>query len=88
MGMAAGGVWVVVVAVAATAAVGSGAGFRRVAESGSGDRVTRNTFGLGRKTPPEKFSGGGDIFIQLINTAYPLPLDTAYRSSGTETDSY
>ncbi|GKF45405.1 hypothetical protein Tco_0131957, partial [Tanacetum coccineum] len=25
------------------------------------------------------------VFIQLINTAYPLPLDTAYRSSGTET---
>ncbi|GJY89556.1 hypothetical protein Tco_0504752 [Tanacetum coccineum] len=24
--------------------------------------------------------------IQLINTAYPLPLDTAYRSSGTETE--
>ncbi|GJX09761.1 hypothetical protein Tco_0199620 [Tanacetum coccineum] len=24
------------------------------------------------------------VFIQLINTAYPLPLDTAYRSSGTE----
>ncbi|GKC63876.1 hypothetical protein Tco_1096474 [Tanacetum coccineum] len=35
---------------------------RRVAASGSGDRVDRamrNTFGLGRKTPPEKFSGGG-----------------------------
>ncbi|GKC52367.1 ribonuclease H-like domain-containing protein, partial [Tanacetum coccineum] len=27
------------------------------------------------------------VFIQLINTAYPLPLDTAYRSSGTESDS-
>ncbi|GKD71104.1 hypothetical protein Tco_1325194, partial [Tanacetum coccineum] len=27
------------------------------------------------------------LFIQLINTAFPLPLDTAYRSSGTETDS-
>ncbi|GJU62199.1 hypothetical protein Tco_1244034 [Tanacetum coccineum] len=26
--------------------------------------------------------------FKLINTAYPLPLDTAYRSSGTETDSY
>ncbi|GKC46606.1 hypothetical protein Tco_1064328, partial [Tanacetum coccineum] len=51
-----------VVVLAATAAVGGGAGFRRVAESGSGDRVdrvTRNTFGLGRKSPPENFSGGG-----------------------------
>ncbi|GJR48533.1 zf-CCHC domain-containing protein [Tanacetum coccineum] len=27
------------------------------------------------------------VLIQLINTAYPLPLDTAYRSSGTETES-
>ncbi|GJS09249.1 putative ribonuclease H-like domain-containing protein [Tanacetum coccineum] len=54
---------IMVVVLAATAAVGGGAGFRRVAESGSGDRVdrvTRNTFGLGRKTPPEKFSGGGE----------------------------
>ncbi|GJY41771.1 hypothetical protein Tco_0429041 [Tanacetum coccineum] len=27
------------------------------------------------------------VLIQLINMAYPLPLDTAYRSSGTETES-
>ncbi|GJX74396.1 hypothetical protein Tco_0312991 [Tanacetum coccineum] len=26
------------------------------------------------------------VFTQLINTAYPLPLDTAYRSSGTESE--
>ncbi|GJS24540.1 hypothetical protein Tco_0453172 [Tanacetum coccineum] len=26
------------------------------------------------------------VFIQLINTAYTLPLDMAYRSSGTETE--
>ncbi|GKB65416.1 hypothetical protein Tco_0921602 [Tanacetum coccineum] len=37
-------------------------GGRRVAASKLMDRVDRamrNTFGLGRKTPPEKFSGGG-----------------------------
>ncbi|GJX58996.1 hypothetical protein Tco_0290386 [Tanacetum coccineum] len=28
-----------------------------------------------------------NVFTQLINTAYPLPLDTAYRSSGTESES-
>ncbi|GKA22538.1 hypothetical protein Tco_0708500, partial [Tanacetum coccineum] len=36
---------------------------RRVEESGVGDRVdrvTRNDFGLRRKSPPEKFSGGGE----------------------------
>nr|GEX49559.1 hypothetical protein [Tanacetum cinerariifolium] len=27
------------------------------------------------------------VFIQSINTAYPLPLDTAYRSTGTESES-
>ncbi|GKD21590.1 hypothetical protein Tco_1223293, partial [Tanacetum coccineum] len=35
---------------------------RRVGESGSGDRVHRvvgSNFGLRRKSPPEKFSGGG-----------------------------
>ncbi|GJS24450.1 hypothetical protein Tco_0453082 [Tanacetum coccineum] len=35
---------------------------RRVAASDKGDRVdrvTRNIFGVGRKSPPEKFSGGG-----------------------------
>ncbi|GKA03760.1 hypothetical protein Tco_0676541, partial [Tanacetum coccineum] len=34
----------------------------RVEESGVGDRVDRvsgSIFGVGRKTPPEKFSGGG-----------------------------
>ncbi|GJR88566.1 hypothetical protein Tco_0212577 [Tanacetum coccineum] len=36
---------------------------RRVAASGNGDRVDRamrNKFGLGRKTPLEKFSGGDE----------------------------
>ncbi|GJS93141.1 hypothetical protein Tco_0800109 [Tanacetum coccineum] len=36
---------------------------RRVAASGSGDRVDRamrNTFGIGRKTPSEKFFDGGE----------------------------
>ncbi|GJS83386.1 hypothetical protein Tco_0749927 [Tanacetum coccineum] len=28
------------------------------------------------------------VFIQLINTTYPLPLDTAYRSYGTESGSW
>ncbi|GKB08406.1 ribonuclease H-like domain-containing protein, partial [Tanacetum coccineum] len=45
-----GGVWVVV------------AWWRRVEESGCGDRidpVRRSVFGVGRKSPPEKFSGGG-----------------------------
>ncbi|GKF61395.1 hypothetical protein Tco_0181449, partial [Tanacetum coccineum] len=45
-----GGVWVVV------------AWWRRVEESGCGDRidpVMRSVFGVGRKSPPEKFSGGG-----------------------------
>ncbi|GKD15749.1 hypothetical protein Tco_1200156, partial [Tanacetum coccineum] len=27
------------------------------------------------------------VFTQQINTAYPLPLDTAYRSSGIESES-
>ncbi|GJU73092.1 hypothetical protein Tco_1264497 [Tanacetum coccineum] len=36
---------------------------------------------------PCAIKGVLSVFIQLINTAYPLPLDTAYRSSGTETDS-
>ncbi|GKA07381.1 hypothetical protein Tco_0686605 [Tanacetum coccineum] len=27
-----------------------------------------------------------DVLIPLINTTYPLPLDTAYRSSGTEAE--
>ncbi|GKE49587.1 hypothetical protein Tco_1480845, partial [Tanacetum coccineum] len=47
------------------AAVGVvGGDFRRVVESGSGDRidpVTRSLFGLRRKSPPEKFSGGGGM---------------------------
>ncbi|GJV98502.1 hypothetical protein Tco_1553754 [Tanacetum coccineum] len=41
-----------------------GEGGRRVAASELMDRVDRamrNTFGLGRKTPPEKFSGGGGV---------------------------
>ncbi|GJY37873.1 hypothetical protein Tco_0424237 [Tanacetum coccineum] len=48
------------VVVAAVGVVGGD--FRRVVESGSGDRidpVTRSLFGLRRKSPPEKFSGGG-----------------------------
>ncbi|GKG40458.1 hypothetical protein Tco_0467235, partial [Tanacetum coccineum] len=35
---------------------------RRVEESGCGDRidpVMRSVFGVGRKSPPKKFSGGG-----------------------------
>ncbi|GKD35960.1 hypothetical protein Tco_1251469 [Tanacetum coccineum] len=32
-----------------------------------------------------QFSVQYSVLIQLINTAYLLPLDTAYRSSGTET---
>ncbi|GJT45105.1 hypothetical protein Tco_0953820 [Tanacetum coccineum] len=42
---------------------GDGGVIRRVEESGVGDRVdrvTRNDFGLRRKSPPEKFSGGGE----------------------------
>ncbi|GKB97349.1 hypothetical protein Tco_0983486, partial [Tanacetum coccineum] len=41
---------------------GSGGVEERVEESEYGDRVdpgTRNDFGLGRKCPPENFSGGG-----------------------------
>ncbi|GJX35651.1 putative reverse transcriptase domain-containing protein [Tanacetum coccineum] len=32
------------------------------------------------------YQGLRGVFIQLINTAYPLPLDTVYRASGTETE--
>ncbi|GJS84378.1 hypothetical protein Tco_0750919 [Tanacetum coccineum] len=40
----------------------SGEVMERVRESGYGDRidrVVRSIFGVGRKTPPENFSGGG-----------------------------
>ncbi|GKB44762.1 hypothetical protein Tco_0889704 [Tanacetum coccineum] len=43
-----------------------GEGEWRVKESGSGDRVDpvkRNLFGVGRKSPPEKFSGGGATVV-------------------------
>ncbi|GJV17300.1 hypothetical protein Tco_1362623 [Tanacetum coccineum] len=39
---------------------------RRVEESGCGDRidpVMRSVFGVGRKSPPEKFSGGGGMVV-------------------------
>ncbi|GJT39480.1 hypothetical protein Tco_0939345 [Tanacetum coccineum] len=39
---------------------------RRVEESEYDERVNRakrNHFGLHRKTPPEKFSGGGDVVV-------------------------
>ncbi|GJV57086.1 hypothetical protein Tco_1458091 [Tanacetum coccineum] len=42
---------------------GSRKGEQRVAVRGIEDRVdpvVRNLFGFGRKSPPEKFSGGGD----------------------------
>ncbi|GJS63572.1 hypothetical protein Tco_0678136 [Tanacetum coccineum] len=38
-----------------------------------------------RSNKPKR--SGQSVFNQLINTAYQLPLDTAYRSSGTEADS-
>ncbi|GKG35273.1 hypothetical protein Tco_0440427, partial [Tanacetum coccineum] len=44
---------------------GDGGVIRRVEESGVRDRVdrvTRNDFGLRRKSPPEKFSGGGELW--------------------------
>ncbi|GKF07218.1 hypothetical protein Tco_0041442 [Tanacetum coccineum] len=40
---------------------GDGGVIRRVEENDMGDRidrVVRNIFGVGRKSPPEKFSGG------------------------------
>ncbi|GJY10726.1 hypothetical protein Tco_0378911 [Tanacetum coccineum] len=46
------------------AAAETDGGGRRVEESGCGDRidpVMRSVFGVGRKSPPEKFSGGGDV---------------------------
>ncbi|GJX49731.1 hypothetical protein Tco_0276576 [Tanacetum coccineum] len=42
----------------------AGGGKRRVEESGGGDRidpVMRSVFGVGRKSPPEKFSDGGGV---------------------------
>ncbi|GJS84360.1 hypothetical protein Tco_0750901, partial [Tanacetum coccineum] len=48
--------------VAAGLIGGDGGVIRRVKESGVGDRVDRvsgSIFGVGRKTPPEKFSGDG-----------------------------
>ncbi|GJY05934.1 hypothetical protein Tco_0371874 [Tanacetum coccineum] len=42
---------------------------RRVAASdlvGRIDRLTRNTFGFGQKSPPEKFSGGGGVVVAGI----------------------
>ncbi|GKE21631.1 hypothetical protein Tco_1433143 [Tanacetum coccineum] len=44
----------------------AGGGFWRVKESdvvGRIDRLTRSIFGVHRKTPPEKFSGGGDVVV-------------------------
>ncbi|GJX63180.1 hypothetical protein Tco_0296080 [Tanacetum coccineum] len=45
---------------------GDGGEVRRVEESGVGDRidpVVRSTFGVSPKSPPEKFSGGGDVVV-------------------------
>ncbi|GJU17803.1 retrotransposable element Tf2 [Tanacetum coccineum] len=42
---------------------------RRVAASdlvGRIDRLTRNTFGFGQKSPPEKFSGDGGLVVAVI----------------------
>ncbi|GKA54656.1 hypothetical protein Tco_0753605 [Tanacetum coccineum] len=48
------------------AAAETDGGGRRVEESGCGDRidpVMRSVFGVGRKSPPEKFSGGGATVV-------------------------
>ncbi|GKE58878.1 hypothetical protein Tco_1498063, partial [Tanacetum coccineum] len=50
--------------VAAAVAAGGGGGKTQMEESEYDERVDRakrNHFGLYRKTPPEKFSGGGDV---------------------------
>ncbi|GJR58257.1 hypothetical protein Tco_1500419 [Tanacetum coccineum] len=60
---------------------GSG-GERRVRESGSGDRVHRvvgSNFGLRRKSPPEKFSGGGEWWPAIYGLG--LLILWAYASS-------
>ncbi|GJX47298.1 hypothetical protein Tco_0272488, partial [Tanacetum coccineum] len=52
----------VVMVLMVVAAVAAGGGNWRVEESGCGDRidpVVRSVFGVGRRSPPEKFSGGG-----------------------------
>ncbi|GKG37987.1 hypothetical protein Tco_0457210 [Tanacetum coccineum] len=44
----------------------SGEEMERVRESGYGDRIDRkmgSVFGVGRKIPPEKFSGGGAAVV-------------------------
>ncbi|GKC52128.1 hypothetical protein Tco_1074873, partial [Tanacetum coccineum] len=54
----------VAVAAAVGEEAGCGEGFWRVEARGLGDRVDRemgNLFGFGRKSPPEKFSGGGGV---------------------------
>ncbi|GJW68969.1 integrase, catalytic region, zinc finger, CCHC-type containing protein [Tanacetum coccineum] len=59
----------VMMRVAAAAETGGGGGERRVEESGCGDRidpVMRSVFGIGRKSPPEKFSGGGGVVVAGI----------------------
>ncbi|GJS30254.1 putative ribonuclease H-like domain-containing protein [Tanacetum coccineum] len=66
-----GGLEVVTGEVGIATAVSRGDGrdggeVRRVKESGVGDRidpVVRSTFGVSRKIPPEKFSGGGDVVV-------------------------
>ncbi|GJS10301.1 hypothetical protein Tco_0367097 [Tanacetum coccineum] len=45
----------------------------RVRESGYGDRIVRNmgsVFGVGRKSPPENFSGGGAVVAGDIRPIY------------------
>ncbi|GJY11448.1 hypothetical protein Tco_0379633 [Tanacetum coccineum] len=52
------------------AAAETDGGGRRVEESGCGDRidpVMRSVFGVGRKSPPEKFSGGGATAKEIKN---------------------
>ncbi|GJU83117.1 hypothetical protein Tco_1285482 [Tanacetum coccineum] len=61
----------VMMRVAAAAETGGGGG-RRVEESGCGDRidpVMRSVFGVGRKSPPEKFSGGGRWWPAAVGRA-------------------
>ncbi|GJR07537.1 hypothetical protein Tco_0790189 [Tanacetum coccineum] len=54
----------VMMRVAAAAETGGGGGERRVEESGCRDRrdpLMGRIFGVGRKSPSEKFSGGGGV---------------------------
>ncbi|GJS79562.1 retrovirus-related pol polyprotein from transposon TNT 1-94 [Tanacetum coccineum] len=78
---------VLAVVLAAVAAVSGGDGFRRLAESGSGDRVdrvTRGIFGVGWKSPLENFFGGGGVVVAEIrrsSSGNPTPSDPIIASS-------